>query len=254
MISLTALCVAKRCQDEPRAMTDAECGCNCHEKDRNSPACDVEGDCTPRHLPDAVQLPKPATRGRLCSSHYHRLERTLAELPALVGTVHRDFLAPGSGPAGDGSRPTKGNPPIPLSADTLDMLGHLEAVLASWASLIAEERGLCGPQRPQNAPAVSQWLLGHLDWSAGQQWIDDFETEVRDVVRPLRVLIGELVPFVRLDMACPYCAEQSLRARPDASSDVTCATEGCQDERGDRPRWTRQTWALLLSRCERESA
>lgn len=65
--------------------------------------------------------------------------------------------------------------------------------------------------------------------------------------RSAKIFLQHLAPMVKLNIPCRYCAEQSLIVRADASSSVVCTTDGCEDERGDRPRWTRETWVLLLT-------
>lgn len=187
------------------------------------------------------------TTAMLCHRCQHRLERNLAETPSLVDTARRHFLAAGQQGSSDGSRHTKGNPPLPLAVHVHDALVHLELILGSWTAMVCEERDLRGPDHRNDVDATSRWLLAQLDWCAQQPWADDLELEIRDALRVLRAVLGLTVPMVTLALSCPYCGEQSLRARKDASSDVTCSTDGCQDERGERPTWTRHTWALLLS-------
>jgi len=79
---------------------------------------------------------------------------------------------------------------------------------------------------------------------------EDHRVEVARVtglyVAACREALAYEAPLATLrDVACRYCGGP-LRVRSDASSDVTCATHGCVDEGGRRPRWARETWHLLL--------
>ena len=85
---------------------------------------------------------------------------------------------------------------------------------------------------------------------SAQPWVDDFDVELREAVQTLRAITGEFVRSTTLSKACPYCQELSLTVKADASSDVVCRTQGCQDEQGEIPRWTRSTWGLLLTAGE----
>lgn len=69
-------------------------------------------------------------------------------------------------------------------------------------------------------------------------------------VNACRVALAYEAPLATLrDVSCRYC-QGPLQVRSDASSDVWCATAGCQDEGGKRPRWARETWHLLLVEAE----
>ena len=194
---------------------------------------------------------RPIARiGQLCNTCHARLERNLAETPSLVNTVHRLFLALGSPVDSDGSRRTKGQPPLPLNVHTLDALNTIEESLWLWLLLVCDERELHGPNRPSEAVSSSAWLLGHLPWISAQTWVKDFDVELREAVQALRAITGDFVRSTTLSKACPYCSELSLTVKADASSDVVCRTEGCQDEQGEAPRWTRATWGLLLTANE----
>ena len=192
--------------------------------------------------------PRPTVTRYLCRHCIDDLERDLAETPALAELVARDFLAAGQGGAGsDESRKTKGSPPLPLRVEALDALRDLQDVLISWTLMVAEDQQVTPPSGIPHCSTLARFLLRHAAWIVEQPWVDDLQGELAASVRPLRVITGEVVPQVTLSKACPYCGEQSLRVRPDASSDVVCRTQGCQDEGGEIPRWTRATWHLLLT-------
>ena len=201
---------------------------------------------TPRLCIGHHRGPRPPVTRYLCHRCITSIERDLAETPALVDLVDRHFLAAGQGASSDESRKTKGNPPLPLRVEALDALRDLEQTLTSWSLMVAEDRDVSPPIVAEPA-VLARYLLLHAAWIVEQPWSDDLQGELAASVRPLRVITGEVVPQVTLSKACPYCGELSLRVRPDATSDVVCRTDGCQDEGGEAPRWTRATWHLLLT-------
>lgn len=217
MIAPERLCIAKRCQDT-----------------RN----DSEGGSGPRR----------ASHGHLCRRCYARIEKNLAETPALSTLARRTALAAGQGGTGDKIRHTKGNPPLPISVSVFDKLDLLVYRLGSWTQLVCEERDLRGPDHRNDVNATSFWLLHQLPWITDQPWVDDFDVELREDTAALRAALGLTVPWTRMELRCPYCGQQSLRRRSDAMADVVvrCFTPDCFDAGGKTPRWTRHTWALLL--------
>ena len=191
--------------------------------------------------------PRLAHTGQLCNTCYARLERNLAETPALVTLVRREFIETGSGAVNDGSKRTKGEPPAPGSINAISQLVAYEYVLASWVTMITELKDLRGPSRWNDPLQASRWLLLHLPWISTQSWVADLIDEIQHATNGLQIITGEFVKSTTLSKACPYCSELSLTVKADASSDVVCRTEGCQDEQGEAPRWTRATWGLLLT-------
>ena len=112
--------------------------------------------------------------------------------------------------------------------------------------MITDLQQLRGPDRWNDPTQTSRWLFVRLPWISAQPWVGDLIDEVSEAVQGLRAITGEFVRSTTLSKACPYCSELSLTVKADASSDVVCRTQGCQDEGGEQPRWTRSTWALLL--------
>lgn len=187
----------------------------------------------PPILLDGVEQPAPrlvptdGSTGLLCRRHYHALEQHLAELPAKT-TELEQVLAGGRG--GGGQR--RGTPelPVPLNVAAYDHLQEVGGTLVSWALLVREERGLRGPD--SDTPArLAPWLLGQLDWVAGQPWVDDFADEIRDLTVKADQITGRKPLRNRLEPPCPRCLAREL-GRWDGASEVDCGACGASwDER-----------------------
>lgn len=174
--------------------------------------------------------PRFARTGLCCPRCYQRLERVLAELPATAQSL-RDILGSTGQGSGDKIKRTKGSPPLPLNVSAHDHLEHLTGVVLSWTMLVAEERGLRGPDRPDR---YAGWLLSQLDWIAGQPWVDDLDDEVRDAVRVAEALARTRPGWHVLPVPCPGCAGMTL-GRWDGDDHVGCPC-GERWPEGDYPR------------------
>lgn len=184
---------------------------------------------------DDRPAPRMVAAGLLCRRCTGHLERRLAELPARADQV-RAVLYGAQRPQGDGSRRTKGNPPVPLNIAAHDHLILIEATVTSWTALVAEERGLRGPERG-TVPILSAWLLNQLDWLVEQPWVDDMAEELRDVSRTAAGL-GQADPeWHRLPAPCPGCGDMTL-GRWDGDDHVGCGTCG--------ERWPEDDYARMV--------
>lgn len=74
--------------------------------------------------------------------------------------------------------------------------------------------------------------------------------QVHSWVLAARLALSYSAPMLGLDMRCPYCLEQNLITRSDASGDVFCTTADCVDGNGQQPRWPRSSWGILLTNGE----
>lgn len=166
---------------------------------------------------DGQPGPRMAKTGLLCPRCYGRLERTLAELPAVTGTL-RGLLGGSNTGGGENIRRTKGSPPLPLNVSVLDHLDLIGSVLSSWTRLVAEERGLRGPD---TADRCSGWLLDQLAWVASQPWVDDLDDEVRDAARVAESLARTRPGWHPLPVPCPNCGGMTL-GRWDGDDHVAC--------------------------------
>lgn len=178
--------------------------------------------CTDGPLLDDQPAPRLAEHGtmlcRRCTGH---LEQHLAETGARVDQL-RTALTGATGHGG--SRRGTPEPPVPLNLAAHDHLGHLAAVLASWASLVREERGLRGPDG-DDPKRLATWLQGQLDWLVEQPWVDDLAEELREVADKADAITGRRRLRHRLEPACPRCGAREL-GRDDGSERVDCASCG----------------------------
>jgi hypothetical protein len=180
--------------------------------------------------------------GYLCRPAFSRLERQIAELPALHHWLHAN-LPTGGGSALDPNPVSgSGDEPLPIRDTVADHLTRIVQVLSSWARMVAEERDLCGPWRPLHPDglperdrlrrAVEQtatleqlatFLLAHLPWAAGQPWVDDFAGEVDELTVDAHDLVPSRPRTYRLPLPCMSCGE--MLSRRDGS-DIECRTCG----------------------------
>ena len=181
--------------------------------------------------------PRLAHTGQLCNTCHARLERNLAETPALVTLVRQEFIETGSGAGNDGSKRTKGEPPAPGSINAISQLVAYDYVLASWVTMITDQQNLRGPNRWNDPLQTSRWLLLHLPWISTQSWVADLIDEIQHATNGLRIITGELIPTTDFSHLCPHCSEQSLRGRFDSESGVWCTNDDCRDDQGKRIRW-----------------
>lgn len=189
-------------------------------------------DCLFPHNDD--RAPHAARTGFLCQTGFEQLERAIAELPSLSGWLHANLAAGGSGQA-DESKPTKGEPPIPIRDNVHDHVVEIRAVLTSWVQLVAEERDLRGPQDSQPT-STAAFLVTHLPWCAGQLWIDDMAGEMVDLTRTAHGLAPSHPGRHTLPIVCPDCGSDLTRR--DGDDYVEC--NGC------RRLWSEADYAWLV--------
>jgi hypothetical protein len=195
----------------------------------------IDKSCTDGPTIEDRPAPRLTRTGLLCDRCTGHLERRLAELPARADQV-RSVLAGRRKSQSDGSRRTKGNPPVPLNLAAHDHLELMQATLVSWSQLVAEERDLRGPDIP-TVQVLSGWLLNQLDWLRGQPWVDDLAEEMRDVSRTADGLARVQPQWNRLPAPCPGCDAHDL-GRWDGDDHVGCAACG--------ERWPEDDYARLV--------
>lgn len=183
----------------------------------------VDKACTDGPPVDDQPMPRWATHGLLCARCADRLEQRIAEMPARADQL-RSVLGGLSATDRGENRPTKGNPPVPLNVDAHDLLVLIEGTVVSWVRMVAEERGLRGPDR-QHLPSLCGWLVGQIDWLPAQLWVDDLAEEMRTLSRSADSLTRANPARHRLPAPCPACAAHEL-GRRDGASEVTCAACG----------------------------
>lgn len=195
--------------------------CDCGSDDR---AC-----ATPRRALDGLYV---------CGGCFDRLEQTLAELPARYDDLaERLASGGGAGPKVTGS-PERALPIVPAVADHREQIAR---VLASWASLVAEERGLRGPASP-TPHTLAAWLGEHLTWCCAQPWIDDFTGEVRDLSGRAYAL---LYPSGRRRVKVGPCVECSgtLTATIAPVDDLLPSSIDCDADEAHS--WSADRWLAL---------
>ena len=172
---------------------------------------------------DQQPQPRWAALGLLCARCADHLEQNIGALPAAHDQL-RTVLAGSSRNPTDGSKPTKGNPPVPLNLDAHDHLEHMHHTITSWTRLVCEERGLRGPDR-NTVAALAPWLLAQHDWLIDQPWAPDLADELRDLNRHTNTLTRSQPRQHRLPAPCPTCNEQQL-TRWDGADHITCDSCG----------------------------
>ncbi len=84
------------------------------------------------------------------------------------------------------------------------------AALASWAGLVAEERGITTAVST-DVHDLCRWLDQHLDWITRQDLATDFATEIRELVAQLKPVTGE--PGRRHIGLCPNVIDEGAHSR-----------------------------------------
>jgi hypothetical protein len=77
---------------------------------------------------------------------------------------------------------------ISLDPQIMEARKRIEAILSSWARLVADERGLRLPLAGDSkVPELARFLLGHLSWMAAHPAAPDFVQEIHDLVTTARM-------------------------------------------------------------------
>jgi hypothetical protein len=185
---------------------------------------------------------------QLTNRHHDGRSRSHGLISELQDTAARVLTQQGGN---DGSRAGKpgSRPPSSSSNNALDLLAEIETGV--WQH-DADLRDLLDAHLDYERPWLTALtalpgLVGRLPDAEQHPLAYDVHRSVRHWMNAAQLHMRHIAPMSRLNAACSYCGEQSLRVRSDASSDVVCVTPDCQDERGEQPRWTRDNWVLLLN-------
>lgn len=133
-----------------------------------------------RYDPDTGELtPWPAAPGlRLCWACRDHLAADLAALPGICRDLETNLP---TGGRGLGTVRVSGTPTPGLRVDgrAAFAYGEILPILAGWAGLVAEHRGLPAPRRD---PAMLARFLGrHVDWLAAHGAAGDAADEIAEI-------------------------------------------------------------------------
>jgi hypothetical protein len=127
----------------------------------------------------------------LCTGHRRELGEHVTRMPARAD----DLETPGRG---SGPRPRGSHADLAVDERAAAHRAHMTAVVASWCRVVAEDRGVTPPASASLA-RTCPWLLPHLDWCAGNRWVDEMLAELRDLTRKARAITD--IPAIRVPLA-----------------------------------------------------
>jgi hypothetical protein len=154
----------------------------------------------------------------------------------------------GSGRGTPGPRPTGGS-------DVAELLIEITTGAQQLRTEALRHLGVKNTTKPHLPTAAALRHLLVLIDAAGPQLADRMCRQVHSWVNAARLALSYTAPMMALpDRLCHYCGQPALVTRSDASSDVFCSVDGCVDENGERPRWPRATWHLLLTSDQGDTA
>lgn len=184
--------------------------------------------------------PRPAVgQAYLCHICWQRMEHSIAELPNLHDELQQ-WLQPGTGGSDPVSR--KGHDPnLQLNFAVADLRNRIPGVLASWARLVSEDRGVHAPAGI-NPPSLAAFLTTHVGWLAHQPFGNEAAQEFRELHGRARAMaypdgrrsfpIGECVFGDCLGVLHATLAE------PGDNSHITC-------DHNDEHTWPEHRWLFL---------
>ncbi|MDX3644657.1 hypothetical protein [Streptomyces sp. MB09-02B] len=195
-----------------------------------------------RREPAGPAVRPAATTAQLCPSCRQRLVRELGRLPAL----YEECASRLDGSSERARERTSGGalPGMPLNTAALEIRSAIVSVLASWSTVVAEERRVRGPRR--TVALLTEFLRRHADWLASHEAAGDLSLEVARLTRGAWRVID---PGPRRRVAVGDCVEDgcpgalSAVVRPDGASvpaEIIC--DACPEHH-----WSGHQW-LQLSR------
>lgn len=162
---------------------------------------------------------------RLCWACRNRLERAIAETPALDTDLE---LALTQGSRAKGEHIThRRDPGLVINDHAMQARIAIRQQLVSQARMVVEERGLTTWPR-DTVPAMATWLLAHVDWLAAHEaaevWAsewDELRRECRRVAHPSGIRRFDLFPCIEPE--CTGILTVVLRPHDDLlPSEITC--------------------------------
>ncbi|WP_070010968.1 hypothetical protein [Streptomyces abyssalis] len=180
---------------------------------------------------------------RLCVSCRKRLARDLESLPGLYAecALHLD------GGSDRRRERTSGGPlpGMPFNAAAAEVRSSVLLVLAGWAGVVNQERGISPP--PRAVAPMAAFLLRHAAWLAAHEAAGDLSEEITQLVHTARRVID---PDPARTVPVGDCVESgcggTLTAAVGADRSGRPPAEIMCDADGEH-RWTGRQW-LQLSR------
>lgn len=144
-----------------------------------------------------------ATTGLLCTAHYLDMHAMLQEIMESYEKLG-DYMEPGSaaidtdvrrGKRADHAAPIRleivaltdwRTGPAINGGDVVPVIG----IVSGWARIVREERAIATDNRPATLRREATLLLAHSAWIAGQPWVDDYLSEIREAWRALQRATG----------------------------------------------------------------
>lgn len=134
-------------------------------------------------MTDCVTCDRPvADTGVVCHLCTSRLRDRLTWIAANAGEL--DPVLARMTSHGDGTGRPSAETPLPVHLGALEAGQHIRHILASWTSLVHEERG--GPLPVDRIPAMSRHLAGQLDWLRHREYATDVWDELGACAERLR--------------------------------------------------------------------
>ncbi|MCX5234419.1 hypothetical protein OG824_04120 [Streptomyces prunicolor] len=162
---------------------------------------------------------------RTCDRCRSRIRGLLAQLPEqfVFLSMSRQRVRGGGS---DGRSSTRLHAPTPGDERVLNLLGPASRqavtdaedqtgavpfleVLTSWAEVVTE--GLRLPPVRRHVTTLTARLTGHLAWVCEQEWVADFESEIRELVRTTQqITLTEPRRELLRGLTCPSCEGLTL--------------------------------------------
>jgi len=194
---------------------------------------------------------RPALDGAwICFGHREELARLITEMPAVS-----DDLTRANGPGGPRPPGTSGGITVDDAASR--HRSHIAGVMASWARLVSEERGITPPASAA-VEHTAVWLTVHVDWIAAQRWVDEMLGELRQLAGRARGIIDIPARVCETGQRCLQHADGercegtiSIVVRGD---DWTARCSACEERQDATPylrargRWVTRDGVLQLAR------
>ena len=164
----------------------------------------------------------------LCDRCRQRLIRDLHQIVGLWQLL-AIMLEPGGGLSGGSHGKPGSRPPCDLDvADITDPRGQTSQQLVSWARVVIEDRQLS--ERTLDAEQAARLLTVHVDWLAGQPFVDEAMREIHNAA-------------YRIRRACNDLPDPPIGRCPDIDP------RGEKDRCGGPLRWIDGSTAVACTRC-----